>query len=168
MTYELPADILKEKHGKEEYRLQVACVDYLKGQIRDGRNVYHAKRPFPQLFTDTGHQRFSHIFQGRNEKDGFFLKMMGLRRGLFDLLFWPGFIGFIDLKVGTGLTKEQKQFQGDVNTIPGVLTATASSVANLRDVLIRWGLTCENRACIEPPASLAKQQQSYLDMMRPL
>lgn len=166
MTYELPDGILKGKDAKE-YRLQVACVDYLKGQRRIKNKTYPITRPFPQLWKG-GEQRFTHCYAGRDAEDGFFLKQMGVRAGIYDIcLWWEAGIHFIDLKCNTGLSAMQKQFGGDMKSI-GVKTATASSVAQFRDILIGWGLICENHQVTEPEVSLEQKQANYLAMMRPI
>lgn len=167
--YQMPEGILKEKYGKAEYRLHVACINYLRGHIKSGRNIIKVKRPFPELFSPCGNQRFSHIAQGRDETEGFFLKQMGLRRGLLDLIFWHQkfIVGFIDFKVDTGLAPAQKQFWKDIE-LCGVKLGTATSVAQMRDVLIGWGLTCEQPVVTEPPISKEEAQARYLEMMRPI
>lgn len=166
MTYELPDGILKEKHGTREYQLQIHCIDYLQGRKRIKGKTYPITRPFPQLWHNNN-PRWTHIATAREGDQAFFLQQMGLRRGIFDLmLWWEAGIHFIDLKATGGLSADQRQFADDMRRI-GIKTATASTVAQFRDQLIAWNLTCENPTVTEPPLSLEKRQLAYLEMMRP-
>lgn len=167
MKYELPDGILKKEHDPAEYRLQVACMDYLRGQRRMKGKTYPLPRPFPQLYTQDGHQRFTHIAAGRNKEDGFFLQQMGLRRGVFDLFLWPGFFGFIDLKATGNLTREQLQFADDMRG-NGAKVATARSVAEFRDTLVGWNLKCVNPTVFEPEPPAHVKQAAWLEAMKPI
>lgn len=169
---ELPDGILKGRDAKE-YRLQVACIDYITGQRRVKNKPYQITRPFPQLWIrdevdGKEYKRFTHCYAGRDANEGHYLKLMGVRPGIYDiLLWWEAGFHWIDLKCGTGLSDPQKQFNRDMTRI-GIPHATASSVAEFRDLLIGWGLTCLNPHVHEPAVSLEQKQLAYLEMMKPL
>jgi hypothetical protein len=165
-VHPLPEGILKKHHDAKEYRLQVACIRYLRGQVKHGRNIINVARPFPELYYNS-EQLFTHIYQGRGDpKEGFFLKELGQRTGIFDIMIWPSFIGFIDLKVNGELSLSQKNF--DASMKGKAKTATARSVAEFRDILKGWGLKCKKEEVLEPAISLEEKQKRYLDMMKPL
>ena len=149
----------------DEYKLHVACIDYIRGQVRHGNKTYPVTRPFPALYSPEGKQRFTHIYQGRNEDEGFHLKQMGLRPGISDLMLWPGFLGFIDFKVHTELSRDQAQFFRDVGLI-GAKTATATSREEFRDTLISWGLECINPTIQPPKPTRAQIDQGLMEMHR--
>jgi hypothetical protein len=136
-----------------EYSLQTYVIKYLRAK--------NATPPFPDL-------TFFHVYNGRNEKEGFFLKQLGVLAGVCDLLLIAPnqpLMG-IELKVGKNQQSEhQKNFAYKMNRC-GHKTAVCRSVAEVRDCLIGWGLTCHNTRVIEPPRSELEQREAAFDMYR--
>lgn len=119
---------------------------YLNGHIRKGRSVIHVTPPFQNLdFTFVANE-------GRSEADGAKFKVMGVRPGVTDFLFWwpnKGF-GAVELKTPIGtLSPHQRDFRSKMETY-GHNWALCRSVAQVRDTLVGWGLKCHNMNCIEP------------------
>lgn len=164
--YQHPEGILKDSSHNKEYYLHRACIDYISGRVRSGKQIMEVKRPFPQLW-DGRDQNFSHNYQGRSAEEGFFLKQLGLRRGVFDIHLWPGFHIWIEIKVTTGLTPEQRQYQKKMEGM-GDKTGVAHSVAEFRDLLIGFGLPCEQPVVKEPELTAEEKHSAAMAMMQPI
>lgn len=126
-----------------EYHLHVAIINHLMGQKLVGNKIIKGTKPFPELF-------ITHIFQGRSEEDGFFLKRMGVYPGVSDILcLWRGGIGFIEVKTEKGyLSPAQKKFKGICNWL-GVKWALVRSVQQAHDTVAGWGVRAVHNAVIE-------------------
>jgi len=133
-----------------EFILQVASVAYLNGKLGEGKKAIQVSRPFPELFDHDGRQRFTHIAQGRDKREGFFLKMMGLRRGIYDMFFWPrqGFL-WMDFKVDSRLSKDQEAFGWNMREMD-IPCHTPGSVKQFSDILVAHGLKRTHDMIIEP------------------
>lgn len=144
-----------------EYALQTHVIRYLSGKIRRGRNVIQATVPFPDLI-------FFHCYQGRTEEDGFFLKELGVKPGVADiLLVGHNLFAGIELKVGKNKQSDyQRNFQYKLETY-GHKYAVCRTVAEVRDLLISWGLECKNMHCIEPPRSEEEKRKAVWEMYKP-
>lgn len=146
-----------------EYSLQVHVIRYLDGKIKQGRNVINVTPPFPEI------QKSWHVYQGRSEDEGFFLKEMGVRPGVHDVHILykknnpqAGDTGYgtIELKVGKNKQSDyQRDFTSKMITC-GHKTDVCYSVAEVRDTLIKWGLECKNPNAIEPPRPLEERRQA--------
>lgn len=150
-----------------ESALHFAVIDYLRGEIRQGKNIIRVQAPFPALlFTaPTGEQK--------DATEAFWAKRKGYLAGTPDILFWwcktinrpDGSIiwdrisvnAAIELKSSTGTqSPAQREFQRKFEECNGKYTV-CRTVAQVRDTLIAWGLECKNKQCIEPAPS-AKQR----------
>ena len=142
-----------------ETRLHMAAVSYLRGEIRNGRNVIRVQSPFPDAL-------FLHpVNEFKDEKEGFWGKAKGILPGADDLLFWwLGGTGAIELKTKSYLAPNQKDFKANFEACGGKW-ALCKKVSEVRDTLISWGLECRNSNCIEPKLShnelLALQSEIY-------
>lgn len=122
----------------KEFHIQVGIVDHLKGQKRHKGKVYDGggqNRPFKNLFV-------SHIYQGRSEDEGFFLKMLGVSPGIPDLIcIWENGWGFLEVKTIKGcLSEPQKKFR-DMCERLSIKWALVRTVTEAHNILIKWGLT---------------------------
>jgi hypothetical protein len=158
-----------------ESRLHIAVVDYLRGEIRNGKNVIKVQRPFDCLFLHP-------VNEFRDEKEAFWGTRKGILPGAGDLLFWwdsdigrtlcgektfPKIeCGSIELKTTTGLTPRQKDFKAKFEDIGGK-HAVCKTVAAVRDTLISWGLHCKNTNVIEPRLSDDELKKRYMNMQKP-
>lgn len=124
--------------NNEEYHLQVAIIDHLRG-----RKTLSGV-PFPNMFV-------THLYSGRNEKEGFFLKQLGVQPGVADLMvIWQGGIGFIEVKTKTGsLSYHQKGFQAMCKSW-GIKYAIVRSVGSAHAALKSWGIESRRDTVIEP------------------
>lgn len=165
-----PSKFTKQR-DQSESRLHFAVVDYLKGEIRDGRNVLRLQMPFPGLL-------FSHFANEIADKtEAFWASRKGILKGAPDLILWERVNGrsqsmAIELKSKTGAqSPDQKEFQRKFED-KGGLYAICRSVAEVRDRLIAWGLACKNMQVIEPRLShnelLAMQAEIYKPQGAPL
>lgn len=158
-----------------EYQLQVAVADYLKGELHNGKNVHHSPPPFYDLL-------FTHAYQGRSKAEGHFLKRMGLRPGVADLIFWwevePTILqmiiqflgklaganfrimhsGAIELKTKTEQSGVQEDFQFRFEKRGGFY-AVCYTVEAVRDVLVSWRINCRDSSALVPRAVPSKKQQ---------
>ncbi len=156
-----------------EYALQVHVFRYLRGTIKNGRNVIHVTVPFPEV-------EAWHVFQGRRynnsdteeerlaaDRQGFFLKELGVTAGVHDIhMIWPNAFSTIELKVGKGSQSPyQRTFTMHMERC-GHKVAVCRSVAQVRDAIIGWGLECKNVRCIEPPRSELERREAAFDMYR--
>lgn len=120
-----------------EYNETVRCSDWLKGEIHNGRNVTHTKRPFSPLL-------FTHFpAEGAHGKEGFFAKRMGVRDSIHDYLFWwdGANTGFIELKAdGKVQTSGQRDFDSKLEILGFKHRAVCYSTEQVRDTLIAWGI----------------------------
>lgn len=108
------------KHPEQTLQTQIAS--YLRWALAE-----------PWYFTAIGHG-------GGGRLRGMILKGMGVKRGVFDLLFMAPerFVGWIESKSLTGrLTEEQLAFQKMVLRF-GHHTAVAKSVDDVRLILLSW------------------------------
>lgn len=140
-----------------EFKIQVASTDHLRGQRRQGNKVYSSIAPFKGLFV-------THIYQGRNENEGFFLKMMGVYPGVSDLLvIWatPTGVdfGFIEMKTDKGrLSPPQIKFKGICQAF-GIKWALCRTVRQVHDTVKGWGAECVHDTVIEP--DLRTKEEKY-------
>lgn len=139
-----------------EYQIHIATVHYLRGEIPQGNKIIQVQAPFPGLL-------FCHPFSGRTQEDGHFLKRMGVRPGVPDLLFWAkvgdkSIFGGIELKTEKGrLSGYQSDFKTRMEEVGG-LYAVCRSVEGVRDTLIGWGLKCYTGNYTTPVRMSQKQK----------
>jgi len=135
-----------------EFRIHVAIVDHVK--IKKSFNVF-----------------ITHCWQGRDAKDGFFLKMLGVIPGVGDLLcLWRSQcecgkskvgIGFLEVKAIDGKQSTvQKKFEGICIWL-GMHYAIVRSVQEAHDTLIKWGCKPNHNAIKE--ADTRSKQQKFKD-----
>ena len=155
-----------KKRDNSETRLHIAVVDYLRGEIRNGRNTIRQQVPFPGLV-------WLHPVNEYKDKDeAYWATRKGILPGAADLLFWfrdvfdvnrPKF-GAIELKTKSDLSGNQRTFNMNFEAIGGKF-AVCKKVSEVRDTLVLWGLDCKNTNCIEPKLShdemLAMQKEIY-------
>lgn len=148
----------------KETSLHIAVVDYLKGEIRSGRNTIRQQSPFPGLL-------YAHFANEiASEKEAYWASRKGILKGAPDLILWDRINGLpqsmaIELKAPKGTqSPAQKDFQARFQE-KGGLYAVCRSVGEVRDTLIRWGLLCKNTNAIEPKPTktemLAFQKAMY-------
>ncbi len=104
--------------------------------------------------------------QKKFEQEFFYLKELGVLKGVHDLHFiWEGRnFATIEMKYGNNAQDMyQRTFTMHMERC-GHKTATCKSVKQVRDQLIAWGLDCKNTNCIEPPPSFSEQQQMVANM----
>lgn len=153
------------KRDYSESRLHFAVVDYLNGEIRNGKNIIRAQSPFPGLM-------FAHFANEiKDETEAYWAKRKGLLPGAPDIIMWDIlddvlFSGAIELKRASGGTQSgaQRDFQYKFESKGGKY-AICRKVSEVRDAIIAWGLTCKNMNCLEPKLShselLAVQAEMY-------
>lgn len=145
-----------------EFKIHVAIVDHIRGHIRRGREISRGTMPFPGMF-------ITHIYQGRSEEEGFFLKMLGVVSGVPDLLaIWPDRVrgydfGFLEVKRPSGVeSTPQRRFKGFCHHL-GIKWAIVRSVEQAHKQFITWGLKPTHNAIKEPDTRT--QQQKFKDAM---
>lgn len=144
---------------RTEYRIQVAISDYLNGRIRKGNKVMDASQPFPGMLV-------THAYQGRDAKEGFFLKALGVKPGIADLLTWykkgNGYAcSFLEVKKPDGIqSPPQKKVQGSCHYL-GIPYVIVRSVRDAYNHFVKEGLTPEHHLIIEP--DLRTDAQKKLD-----
>jgi len=145
-----------------ETKLTIAVADYLRGEIRKGRQVIRVGVPFVGLLWGMVAN------EGRSAQEGAKFQRMGVRAGMPDIILWhKNLAGAIELKSETG---KQSSYQRDFEikfTALGGKYAICRSVQQVRDTLISWGLDCKNTHCIEPIESLEKRMQAARDFYKP-
>lgn len=135
-----------------ETSLTIYVADYLRGEIRNGKNVIRVPIPFPSLL-------WAFVAnEGRSEADGAKFKRMGVRRGMADIIAWQSDKSYaIELKSPTGTQSlYQKDFMQKFRREGGEY-ALARSVAEVRNLFVAWGLKCENPNCVEPPPTFEEK-----------
>ena len=110
-----------KKRDNSETRLHIAVVDYLRGEIRNGRNTIRQQVPFPGLV-------WLHPVNEYKDKDeAYWATRKGILPGAADLLFWfrdvfdvnrPKF-GAIELKTKSDLSGNQRTFKMNFEAIGG-------------------------------------------------
>lgn len=145
-----------KERNNEEFRIHVSIIDHVTGR-------------------KTGSKAFNtficHVFQGRDAKDGFFLKMLGVVPGVGDLLvLWRAKcacgidkvgIGFMEVKKPGGVqTTPQRRFQGLCHWL-GVHYGIVTSVKTAHDMLVRWG--CPERHASVKEADVRTDSQKKKD-----
>lgn len=143
-----------------ESKLHFAVVNYLRGEIKNGRHVLKLQKPFDVLWMHPCNEFV-------DEKSAFWAKMKGILPGASDLLFWwQGGFGAVELKrlAGGSQSPNQRTFQYNFEHVGGKYTV-CRKVSEVRDALKSWGLICKNEQCIEPALShtelLAMQREIY-------
>lgn len=144
------------KRSTAEFRLHVAVVE-------------HLNSCFPSVL-------FTHPAQkAKDGQEGYFNKLMGVRKGVPDLLLWwewsPNTVtrcGAIELKSTTGKPSGwQANFEVIFKALGGK-HAYCRSVKEVHDVLVSWGCTPKYSWTKEP--DIRSQQQKFSDsfeMFRP-
>lgn len=145
-----------------EAALQRAVANYLNGEIRKGSSVIRVSVPFPDLLWT------SVASESRGESQGAKYKLLGVKRGVPDMLIWhKGIAGAIELKSPTGKqSPHQHDFECKLTRL-GHKYAICRHVWEVRDTLVCWGLECKNTNCIEPAPSLEKRMKAARDFFRP-
>lgn len=130
------------KRNQLEYRLQVAVVK-------------HLQTTFPSLLWTHCPNRPA------DAQDGFFKKMMGVRPGVSDLLFWySGGFAAIELKASKGRWgNDQNRFASSFTAIGGKFKL-CKSVQEVHDALVSWGIVPASSAVTEPDLRSLNQKHS--------
>jgi hypothetical protein len=145
-----------------EFKIQTGIIDHIRGRKTEARafNVF-----------------VCHVFQGRNGKEGFFLKLLGVFAGVGDLLIlWRSKcscgipkvgIGFLEVKSSTGTQEApQKKFEGICHWL-GVHYAIVRSVDEAHYTLIAWGCTPNHNAIREADTrTVAEKYQAAYDFYK--
>lgn len=146
---------------RTEYRIQVAISDYLNGRTRKGNQIIQTNPPFPGMLV-------THAYQGRNADEGFFLKALGVRAGIADLLTWyakgNGYAcSFLEIKKPGGYqSPPQKKVQSHCHFL-GIPYVIVRSVRDVYNHFVAEGLTPAHHAIIEPDlrTDAQKKQDSF-------
>lgn len=153
-------------HDQAESRLHIAVVDYLRGEIRSGKNVIRQQAPFPGLL-------FTHpVGEAKDDTERYWAARKGYRPGTPDLILWEKIKGIstnmaIELKSPKGTQgAAQRQFQYDFESKGGVY-AICKTVAQVRDQLKAWGLKCYNENAVEPRLSHDELLRMQSEINRP-
>lgn len=133
-----------------EDKIQKAAVAYLRGYRIHKRKKYYTTIPFPELLC------WHTANQGRSAAEGAKMKEMGVLAGVWDITcifsIAPG-KGILEAKTSKGtLSGPQMDFERRFKERGGV-SGIFRSVAECRDILISWGLKCENMTVFEPDLS---------------
>lgn len=161
----------------KEFRIQRAIMDHLDGVIRKGNTLYPGTKPFRGIFP-------FHVFQGRSEEEGFFLKMLGVKAGVLDIpVIWeshrrkeleeigrkhniyipPYELRFMEVKTKEGtLTSSQRKFTPILNSM-GIVWEIVRSVRDAHNLMIRWGHTPQHNAIVEPDLRTDDEKQKDAD-----
>lgn len=139
------------KRSTQEFRLQCAVVE-------------HLRSAFPQVL-------FTHPAQkAKDAQEGHFNKMLGVRKGVPDLLLWwnKENLGYprimaaaIELKSGAGKQSGYQANFEEIFTRIGGKHAYCRSVQEAHDALISWGCEAKHGAIREP--DLRSQQEKFSD-----
>lgn len=142
-----------------EYTIQVGIADHLKGQRRIGNKTYPGNPPFPGLL-------FTHAFQGRSKEEGYYLKALGVRAGIFDIPLWwenprkaeleklnlniPLYeAGMLEVKrPKEGYSDSQKEIKPILERL-GMKHGIVHSVREAHDMIISWGLIAAHNTIFE-------------------
>lgn len=131
------------------------------GFHRVGNKKHPVNRPFLDiLWWHTPNQR-------RTETEAFFLKEMGAKAGVFDLVFIKPLVAG-EVKTDTGaLSTDQKRFKEAFERAGGKCFLWRS-VAQMRDDLIASGLVCHNMTVFEPDLRTDEQKKKdAFDFFKP-
>lgn len=151
-----------------EYRIHVAISDYLNGRKRKGNQIFDGTQPFPGMLV-------THAYQGRSKEEGFFLKALGVKPGIADLLcFYRGVsqpyeVSFLEVKkIGGVQSPPQKKVMGACHAL-GIPYAIVRSVKEAHQHFIGRGLKPAHSAIVEPDIRTdSEKKQDAFDMQRPL
>lgn len=147
-----------------ETSLQIATADYLRGEIHHGKNIIRVQKPFPGLVSMHPCNEF------KDAKEAFWAVRKGILKGANDWIFWwPGNnFGTIELKLrGKAPSPDQIDFGNKIVDCGGK-KGLAYSVAELRDILIGWGIECKNMQAREPQLSFAAKKRANFEWQRPI
>ncbi len=150
--------------NQSEYKLQLAVVKHLTSAFPGLLYTHAANRP-------------------SGAADGYFKKLMGLRAGTPDLLFWwstPYYeynvsppthkihCGAIELKTSTGkVSNDQNRFASSFTHIGGKF-AVCRTVQGVHDALLGWGIVPTHHAILEPDLrSKQKKKVDSFDWFKP-
>ena len=144
-----------------EFKIHRAIIDHLEGQTRKGNETFGCHPPFLNLL-------FTTIYQGRNAEDGFFLKMLGVKPGIADIIAWykthKGLgCSFIEVKTKTGSqSSPQKKIQARCSML-GIAYVIVRSVQQVHDHLKSVGLKPQHNNVREPDlrSDAQKKQDAY-------
>lgn len=136
------------KRNNEEFKIHVAAVE-------------HIRTAFPQVL-------FTHPAQkAKDKREGHFNKMLGVKAGVPDLLFyWEHSLfpfstigaGAIELKSSIGRrTPKQGTFESIFKRIGGK-HAYCKSVREVHDTLVSWGIKPAHNAVVEPDVRTVDQK----------
>lgn len=105
--------------------------------------------------------------QGRSPQEGAKLKKMGVRAGVADLIFWhEGKFMAIELKTESGMSPVQKEFKRRFEQAGG-LFAICTSVKEVRDTIVLWGITPLAYPMKEPLPPLSVRYKAAMDFYKP-
>lgn len=150
-----------------EYKIHVAISDYLNGRSRKGNQVIEGIQPFPGMLV-------THAYQGRSKEEGFFLKALGVKPGIADLLcFYRGVtqpyeVSFLEVKKPGGVqSSPQRKIMGHCHAL-GIPYAIVKSVKDAHEHFKSRGLKPVHNAIREPDTRTDSQKkQDVFDMYRP-
>lgn len=142
-----------KERDHSEFKIHLAIIEHITGR-KTGQKAFN-------VFVH-------HIFQGRDAKDGFFLKLMGVVPGVADILIlWRSKcscgvskvgIGFLEVKRPDGTqSTPQRKFEGICHWL-GVPYAIVKSVTQAHDALIVWGCPANHSAIKEPDCRTKSQK----------
>jgi hypothetical protein len=141
-----PFDNADSTYNQQEFKLQLAVVK-------------HLASAFPHLL-------YTHVAnRPANAKDGYFKKLMGVRPGVADLLFWwktnNGMkCGAIELKIGDNKQSNDQSRFASAFVHQGGFYAVCKSVSDIHNTLMDWGIPARHHQCIEAD-DRSKQQKNY-------
>jgi hypothetical protein len=105
--------------------------------------------------------------QGRSPADGAKLKRMGVRAGTPDIVLWHnGIFAAIELKTGSGMSDKQKEFRRKFELAGGKF-AVCTSVKDVHDALLSWGINPYPTLMKEPPPTKQEMQRLAMEYYRP-
>lgn len=132
-----------------ETKLQICVVEWLRSAC-----------PF-LLFTHAANQ-------GRSPQEGAKLKRMGVLAGVADLLFWhDGWFGAIEIKTTSGMSDKQRNFKAMFEKAGGKF-AVCTSVKDLYDTLVLWGVKPLHMAWKEPKPPIQELYKAALEFNKRL
>lgn len=154
------------ERNNPEFFIQRGIMDHLLGQIRKGNEITPCTPPFDNLFATS-------IYQGRNEAEGFFLKMLGVKPGMSDILaFYPHpkrgehpallfGASLLEVKAEKGrMSPDQYNVMGKCQWL-GIPYVVVRSVVDVHNHFVKQGLIPRHNAIRE--ADTRTKAQKYQD-----
>ena len=124
------------KRQHPEFHESCRFANWMKGEIRNGRNITYTTKPFQCAFTHFPNE-------GAHGKEGFFAKLMGVREGIDDYIVWWSVAqtGFLEFKVkGRPQRPSQIGFDSAMKGFGFKNREVVYTTEEARDYLIAWGV----------------------------